>query len=259
MFKKVVTTMLISCLTFVICLPIEATYAAQNNSVLSLENSKPVKIAHVLNKLAERKSYLEEAEKKIIENIVGLELYEEPSTGNDITSALQKKYFLDYELNMKLFTLRGRGKHVEIWVANDLSYSEGDVRKSDVISDDEIKKIEKYFEDTIYSSLKGQHEEVQLLKGGNSWLVEQGFLPENYYVSDSDEARTMILIDNIKDEWYYNENQETFISAYYWNIHNKYINRDIIMLNSKEWKTKFESVYLPALQEEFAALLEDNK
>jgi hypothetical protein len=217
------------------------------------------KIINKLNSLADNKYYLEEVEKKLIENTEGLEVDIRTEQDKDIEWELDKKYFLDYELNMKTFTLKDTGKHVELWLSNDLSYSDKDLRNPDSVSDEQVKRMKAYFEEVVYSSFGAEDSIPEFHNGENSWLVKEGSLPKDYYAVKPSESRLIILIDNIKDEQYYNENHSEFIPGYYWNLLKKYIDRDIIIINSRDWDRILESTYLPTLKDMFSRLLVDNK
>lgn len=261
MFKKTITAILVGGLTLCIFLPKEFTYASQDEISLSYGESNPIRITDMLNRLIGKKGYLEEADKKVIENVEGLDLYEINGVNKKASSIIDEKtkYFLDYELNPKMFSLRDTAEHVEIWVANDLSYPEDDLRNADSISADQINKMKKHFEEEIYPAITKIHGAPEFHKGENAWLVNQGYLPEDYYVSRDDTSRMIILVDNIKDGLYYQENSTSYIPGYYWSVHKKYMDRDIIIVNSKDWEGILGSIYLSTLTEETSRMMEDKQ
>ncbi len=239
---------------------LEFSYAEQDTGGISFRESSSVIVAQMLNELTGNIGYLEEIEKKVIENVEGLEIHEVNGTNinSQFTSDKKTKYFLDYELNLKAFSFMGSGEHIEIWVADDLSYPEGDSRNADSISQKQLNRMKNHFEDVMDSLIMEKHALPHFHRGQNSWLVNQGYLPHDYYVTDTDKSKVILLVDNIKDKAYYDEDQSSYIPGYYWNVHRKYADRDIITINSKDWDLKFESVYMLTLVEELHRLMEDN-
>ncbi|MDF2544827.1 MAG: peptidase [Herbinix sp.] len=55
------------------------------------------------------------------------------------------KYFLNRDLDFKTFTLRSVGNSVEIWVANDLSFPEGDTRPAHVVTQEQVDMLKNEF------------------------------------------------------------------------------------------------------------------
>lgn len=258
MLKKTIASMCIGYLILYTSISTGFSYNTQVKSVVNNSAWDSNNIAYKLNTLAEHRYYLDEVEKKMIENLGGLEIHTRADSDKVDIQVLDEKYFLDYELNMKMFTLKDIGKHVEVWVAKDLSYSVGDLRNSDSISDEQVNRMKIHFEEIIYPS-STEKKSIKFHNGENSWLIKEGWLPEGYYTTNEDESRLIILVDNIKDEQYYNQDQSIFIPGYHWNLLGKYMDRDIIIINSRDWDKLLDSMYLPTLAEAVSKLLEDNQ
>ena len=149
-------------------------------------------------------------------------------------------------LYVKLYTLRGVGEHIEVWVASDeddvsagLDFPAGDCRNDgvrNVISDADVQYLIDQFDNVIYPAESEAFSVPPTRDGSNAPLTRILDLPKNYYKGDGDNIVT--LIDNVRDENFYdtdNENGFTYTAGFYWNVIDDYTNRLVMTIDSFDW------------------------
>lgn len=199
-----------------------------------------------LNDLANDVDFLKQAEAQIKQdaaqiNFDGDSAVSSTSSEGTFTYNGGTKYFLNRELRFKTFTLRSVGEHVEIWVANDLSFPAGDPRPVQVVTQAQVDQLRDEFDSNIYPvdtqffGMPDSHD------GSNSLLDAWGYVPDNYYSGDGD--KIIMLVDNIRDENYYNPNYPFFVAGFYWSTLEGYIDRNIITIDTNSWDTRLESTF----------------
>ena len=150
------------------------------------------------------------------------------------------KSFLNVELDFKEFTLRSVGNNVEIWVANDLSFPQGDSRPAQVVTQEQVDKLRDEFDNNIYpvdTEFFGMPDEHD---GTNSPLAEWGYVPEGYYEGSN---KVIILVDNIIDENYEDPEYPFFVAGFFWQTLESYIDRNMITIDAYSWGTRLESTF----------------
>jgi hypothetical protein len=203
---------------------------------------------------------MKEAKGKIKENAKKINFNEEEgatgdSQNSNFTTDLGTKEFLDYNLGFKDFTLRSRGENVEVWVANDLSFPEGDERQAHVITQEQADKMRDVFDEVVYPTDTEFFGMPDSHDGSNSLLSEWELVPENYYVSGDYKERVIILVDNVPDEQYDDPTYPFFVAGFYWGALEQYIDRNIITIDSKDWTTRLDTTFLPTTAHEFQHLI----
>jgi hypothetical protein len=146
----------------------------------------------------------------------------------------------------KVYTLRGVGEHIEVWVASNeddvsagLDFPEGDCRNDGlrtVISDENVQYLIDQFDNVIYPAESETFSVPPTRDGSNAPLAGILDLPKNYYKGDGD--RIVTLIDNVRDENYYdtdNANGFTYIAGFYWNLFDDYTNRLMMTIDAFDW------------------------
>lgn len=199
-----------------------------------------------LSQLAEDENFQREAKEKIKKSAKQLS---EDLEGNDSDNHTDShftfnggsKYFLDYDLDFKEFTLRSVGENVEVWVANDLSFPEGDPRPAHVVTQEQVDKLTKEFDSNIYPKVTGFFGTPDSLTGSNALLDELGLVPEGYYKTGSD--KVILLVDNVKDDNYYNPNYPFFVAGFFWQTLETYMDRNIITIDTNDWEKRLESTF----------------
>ncbi|MBB6218897.1 hypothetical protein HNQ80_005072 [Anaerosolibacter carboniphilus] len=217
-----------------------------------------IDIGGKLRSLENNEEFMKEAEKKMKESAKGINFDEEEGAADENQSSNftfdgGTKYFLNYELGFKEFTLRSQGENVEVWVANDLSFP--DDRPAHIITQEQVDRMKDTFEEKVYLTDTAFFGTPDSHDGSNSTLAELGYVPEGYYVSEDGSDKVIILVDNIIDEQYYDPTYPFFVAGFYWGTLERYIDRNIITIDSKDWNTRLETTFLPTTAHEFQHLI----
>lgn len=197
-----------------------------------------------LDQLSKNSSFLEKAERKIEGQAEKINFNEAENT-NDSTNSSEftyngpTKYFLNRNLAFKPFTLRSVGENVEIWVADDLSFPEGDPRPAHVVTQGQVDKLRDEFDQNIYPKATAFFGTPDFHDGSKSPLAGQN-VPEGYYEGSD---KVIMLVDNIQDENYEDPNYPFFVAGFYWQTLENYIDRNMITIDTNSWDTRLESTF----------------
>ncbi|TJY43985.1 peptidase M6 [Cohnella pontilimi] len=124
------------------------------------------------------------------------------------------------------FTLRAVGKYGEVWVANNLDFPAGDPRNSmTAITDAQVQYLMDAFDNKIYEK------EIAFFAPPAERKGEYGVRPE--YKDES--GRVVILIDNIKDQSYYNPNYPSYIAGYFSSTISDLSDRNVMTIDNFDW------------------------
>ncbi|OIU66388.1 immune inhibitor A domain-containing protein [Rossellomorea aquimaris] len=206
-----------------------------------------VDIDGVLNRLSQDEDFLKKAEADLKKQAEGINFDgEEGNESNEIedsdfTYDGGTKLFLNRELKFKEFTLRSVGDNVEIWVANDLSFP--DDRPPHVVTQEQVDKLKNEFDQKIYPTATEFFGTPDSLNGSHSPLPEMVGLPEGYYESEDGSDKVIMLVDNIKDDGYYDPSYPFFVAGFFWQTLENYIDRNIITIDTNSWETRLESTF----------------
>lgn len=195
-----------------------------------------------LNAQSADSSFLKQAEKKIEEQAAQInfdEVNKEESKTADSTFTYNggTKYFLDRELAFKQFTLRSVGENVEIWVANDLSFP--DDRPAHVVTQEQVDKLRDEFDRNIYPKATSFFGTPDTHDGSKSPLAGRN-VPKGYYEGSD---KVIMLVDNIKDDGYYDPSYPFFVAGFFWQTLENYMDRNIITIDTNSWETRLESTF----------------
>lgn len=130
------------------------------------------------------------------------------------------------------FTLKGVGEYGEVWVSNELAYPEGDPRNEEelsVITDQQVQYLLNEFDEKIYE------QEVEFFAPPAERKGDNSMFPE-YHQDDS--GRVVILIDNIKDENYYDPNYPSYIAGYFSPAISEFTDRNVMTIDSFDWASR---------------------
>ncbi|WP_404456009.1 immune inhibitor A [Virgibacillus necropolis] len=203
-------------------------------------------ITSELNKLSKDEDFQEEAQEKIREAAEGLEASETDgastaSNDQQFTFDGGTKQFLDRNLAFQEYTLRSVGENVEIWVANDLGFPEGDPRPDQVVTQEQVDKLAAEFDSNIYPTVTNFFGTPDSLTGSNAVLEDIGAVPEGYYENGND--KIMLLVSNIPDENYTDPTYPFFVAGFFWQTLEMYTDRNIISIDSNNWEERLESTF----------------
>ncbi|MCR4408159.1 MAG: immune inhibitor A [Anaerolineae bacterium] len=143
---------------------------------------------------------------------------------NDYTG---RYYFKTYEL-------KAVGTYGEIWVATDLAWPAGDPRPAPVITQEQIDYLLNEFDTNIYPKDTEFFGTPAERNGANSLLVAWGYFPEGYYDGD----KVAILVDNIRDDQYYDPTYPFYIAGFFSPSYNYYFDRNIITIDAYDWANR---------------------
>lgn len=185
----------------------------------------------------------------------------EENDGDNFTFDGGSKLFLGYDNGsyyFKSYTLRSLGEQVEIWVADDLSFPEGDDRPTPVITQEQVDKLRDEFDNNIYEMDTDFFGMPDSHTGENALLSEWGYVDEGYYAPEDGIERVILLVDNVRDENYYDPSYPFYIAGFYSSTYEDYFDRNIINIDTNDWENRLESTYFGTTAHEFQHLIHDD-
>jgi hypothetical protein len=143
---------------------------------------------------------------------------------------------------VKTYTLRGIGDHIEVWVADDRAFPDGDCRNDlglTEITDAQVSGFISQFDSNIYPKESATFSTPPDLNGANAPLAGLLGLPADYYEVDADQAdNIVVLVDNVRDSNYYEPGTpdgQTFIAGFFSSQLNDYFNRNVMSIDAYDW------------------------
>ncbi|GGJ99913.1 hypothetical protein GCM10007063_22850 [Lentibacillus kapialis] len=137
---------------------------------------------------------------------------------------------------LKTFTLKAVSEHAEIWVANDRKYPQDNRNDKIQITQKQVDYMASEVDNKIYPTDTQFFGTPDSLRGSNAMLADN--LGENYYVSRENSDRSIILIDNIKDENYYNPDFPSYVAGFFSPVLETYTDRNIITIDAYDWANR---------------------
>ncbi|GGF21378.1 hypothetical protein GCM10010954_20240 [Halobacillus andaensis] len=264
--KKQMTALLsVSALTLSLFSPAAATDVSASSTYENWNKERytdRIDIDGQLQKQSEQEGFEQEANQKVKESAENTNFNEDASSSGTESNANsasttyspgETKLFLDRDLAFKEFTLRSVGEHSEVWVADDLSFEEGDPRDPHVVTQEQADTMAEEFDSNMYPVATDFFGTPDSLDGSNSPLPEMVGLPEGYYEGDGD--KVMIMVDNVKDESYYDPEYPFFVAGFFWQTIENYIDRNMITIDSRDWDTRLESTFFSTTIHELQHLI----
>lgn len=137
----------------------------------------------------------------------------------------------------KEFTAVSVGDNVEVWVARDMAFpSADDPRQDPVVSEEQAEALTEQFDERMYGPEVEVFGKPKARDGSEAVLSEIGLFPENYYnTGEGSGDRTILLVDNIRDENYYDSDYPVYIAGYYSPTVQDYSDRNIVNVDSYGW------------------------
>lgn len=135
------------------------------------------------------------------------------------------------ELYAKEFTLRGAGDKIEVWVANDIAFPEGDCRGDDaaVVTDAQVADLVNEFDTNIFPKESAAFSTPPDRDGSGALL--DGF----DFSGDGDKIVT--LVDNVRDDNFYDfAENPTYIAGFFWSVFNEYMDRNVMTIDAFDWE-----------------------
>ncbi|QBS36820.1 peptidase M6 [Thermaerobacter sp. FW80] len=148
-------------------------------------------------------------------------------------------FTLDYARGVyvpTVFTLRGVSEHAEVWVADDLAFPAGDPRNDRVqVTDEQVAYLLDEYEDNIRPKEEAFFGPWDVHDGSQALLAEWGYVPPGYYTSADGKARDIILVENVKDENYFDPTYPSYVAGFYSSAYEAYMDRNIVTLDAFDW------------------------
>ncbi len=248
--KKLLSTITVGALSFSMLAPWSARpleAEAQTTPQWNVEKyGDRIDVDSQLEQLSKDPSFLKQADKDIKANAAQINFNENQSSkdstnNNSFTYDGGTKSFLNRKLNFKEFTLRSVGQNVEIWVANDLSFPEGDSRPDPVATQSQVDKLRDEFDKNIYPKDTEFFGTPDVHDGSKSTIAGKvEGIPKGYYEGSE---KVIMLVDNIIDDNYNDPNYPFFVAGFYWQTLEKYMDRNIITIDTRDWDTRLESTF----------------
>lgn len=128
----------------------------------------------------------------------------------------------------KKYKLRAVGKHVEVWVADDIQFPKGDCRKNSVaITDAQVADLVHEFDDTIYPRETAAFSTPPDRDGAKAQLAGD-------YTGDGN--KTVTLVDNIRDDNYFDfPKAVTYIAGFFSPQLNELFDRNVMTIDAYDW------------------------
>lgn len=136
--------------------------------------------------------------------------------------------------NLKYYQLRAIGDYAEIWVSTNLAYPAGDPRPTPVVTDEQVMYLLSEVDDNIYEAMTQYFAVPDYHDGSDAYLTGLVGLDPAYYEGD----RMVILVDNVRDDNYYDPTYPNYIAGFYSPSYETYFNRNVITIDSHDWANR---------------------
>ena len=155
--------------------------------------------------------------------------------------------YLDYipgTVGLQEYVLRGIGDHIQVWVAADTAFPDGDCRNDlglAEITDAQVANFVSEFDANIYPKESKAFSVPPALVGENAQLPDLvDGMPADYYQGTPDEAGdTIVLVDNVKDENYFEPGTpdgQTYVAGFFTSTFNQLTDRNVMTIDAFDWK-----------------------
>jgi hypothetical protein len=141
-------------------------------------------------------------------------------------------------LYRKDYTLRGVGEHIEVWVANDLSFPAGDCRAqvpdSTTVTDAQVQNLVTEFDGNIYPKETATFSTPPDRDGTNAVLGPDADGNGGDYSGGGE--KTVTLVDNVRDDNYYTfPAAPTYIAGFVSAQFNELLDRNVMTIDAFDW------------------------
>ncbi|WBB47446.1 immune inhibitor A [Verrucosispora sp. WMMA2044] len=139
----------------------------------------------------------------------------------------------DYQgiIYLKDYTLRGVGDNIEVWVANDTEFPEGDCRRqipnSTVVTDEQVANLVNEFDTNMYPKSTAAFSTPPERDGSNAQIGGDFTGAGN---------RTVTLVDNVRDDNFYDfPAAPSYIAGFHFSLFNELLDRNIMTVDAFDW------------------------
>lgn len=160
------------------------------------------------------------------------------STTDCITDA---KYFLYLDsyygyYDFAEFYLMAESDNSQIWVQADLSWPAGDPRTTPVVDCDQAAYLMGEFDNNMYPIETNFFGMPDFHDGSFSLLEAWGYVPPGYYFDSL--GRQIVLVENVRDENYYDPNYPIYIAGFYSDTLEAYFDRNAMTIDAYDWENR---------------------
>jgi Immune inhibitor A peptidase M6 len=143
---------------------------------------------------------------------------------------------------LKFYTLRAIGTHAEVWVANNLNFPTGDCRNDgvrNVVTQAQVDYLLDEFDTNIFPKESAAFSVAPDRDGTNEVITS--LVPEEIAALMHPQGagdRTVVLIDNVRDENYFDPNNSqgfSYIAGFFSSQFNDLFDRNIMTIDSWDW------------------------
>jgi hypothetical protein len=143
----------------------------------------------------------------------------------------------------KSYTLRGLGQNIQVWVADDRAFPEGDCRNTlglTEVTDAQVRGFVREFDSNIYPVESRTFSTPPDRDGtGGADLAGQLGLPEDYWKVPAEQSDDIVtLVDNVRDANFYAPNTpdgQTYIGGFFDSGFNEYLDRNVMTIDAYDW------------------------
>ena len=139
------------------------------------------------------------------------------------------------QIYLKPYTLKGIGDHIEVWVADNTKFPDGDCRNDLGMTDitqDEVDGFIHEFDTNIFPKESASFSVPPSRDGSAEGSYGAGPV-------SADQADDIVtLIDNVRDANYYapsTPDGQTFIAGFFYSVFNDYTDRNIMTIDANDW------------------------
>lgn len=146
---------------------------------------------------------------------------------------------LDSQLGMyafDTFSLMADGGSAQIWVQDDLSWPAGDPRATPVVTCDQAAYLLSEVESNVIPVQTASFGPPDSHDGSASLLEAWGYFPSGYFFDS--EGRQIVLVENIRDDNYYDPTHLPFTPGFYAATFEQYFDRNIVTIDAFEWQER---------------------
>ncbi|MER7608036.1 choice-of-anchor J domain-containing protein [Nocardioides sp. NPDC127503] len=141
---------------------------------------------------------------------------------------------------LKDYTLRGVGDNIEVWVADDRAFPDGDCRNAlglTEVTDAQVSNFISEFDNTIYP-IESEEFSVPPDRDGKQATLPGLIpnLPSSEYKGDGDNI--VVLVDNVRDANFYEPatpDGQTYIAGFFYSVFNEYFDRNVMSIDVFDW------------------------
>jgi Immune inhibitor A peptidase M6 len=152
------------------------------------------------------------------------------------------------EIYAKLYKLRGKSEHIEVWVADDsddvsnaIEFPAGDCRNDFDerirITRAQVNYFMDEFENNMYPKESRAFSKPPRSYNGKGAILDDILeLPGDYYEGPG--RRIVTLVDNVRDDNFYDtDNSQSLprIAGFFYSVFNEYMDRNIMSIDSYDW------------------------